>query len=130
MSCTTCLTQTCEEIDDLTLYSLQGSGVFNQQTTVVVACPPGAFCQPNMYPMTFTIPAGTFFVSIPGFPDDPNFFLSPPLMLQTCQTMLSTAIPRGSTVAQITVLANTMLQTACDQQGQCNAYSISPPSFL
>ena len=116
--CTTCLTVDCIDVGDLTRYNFQLNAFISPQYTFVVSCPIGVVCQPGVYPVTITIPPGTFIIPLP----DPNGPITGvgPLTVQTCTGQLTAAIPDGSTQAQIQALAAGLAQQAAQAQAGCN----------
>lgn len=103
-TCTTCQPVVCCAGDNLFAYNLQRYPTLqNVETGVIVPCPPGFTCDPNVYPLPVTIPPGTVSLIIPFPITDPN----PPPLVLNCPAggTLQATIPAGSTPAQIMAIA-------------------------
>lgn len=127
MSCQSCLVSTCQNPNDLGLYSLETNVYYSPQLAILVTCPPGYTCQPGFQQYSVTIPAQTFAVSMPVIFVNGVTVGAAPLRLQCCQTELSVPVPDGLTQAQVLALAQGMVVTCAQQQAVCDSFLAPAP---
>lgn len=120
-----CTKRLCADISgigpasDLTIYNIQNALFFNgTPLSFVVECPPGYYCRPGLFPMTFTYPTGTFIIPIPP-PTQSSFPIV--LSLQGCQGVVTVTLPAGSSQAAIKNASQLLISQVAAQQAKCDA---------
>ncbi len=119
-----CETQVCVTPEDLTIYNLQDSLLFNGvPLSRVLECPEGYYCAPGTFPRVVTYPPGTFRIPYP--PTNTGF----PIVIQYkgCEGMITRKLSATASAADITAASNQIFSQAADQQARCDAIRTAGP---